>query len=107
MRHELIELIELIQDNIEPDFRAYEDDDVPGTLLTIGTDDGSKWGYQTGDNSYTGGAYGYRVWGVAGVYKDSDPADVADDIMAQIDDQLPDTVCGLRILGSDNDKWFI
>lgn len=33
--------------------------------ITIGvtpTEDGFSWGYQTGDNSFTGGAYGHPHW---------------------------------------------
>lgn len=47
-----------------------------------------SWSYQTGDNSFTGGAYGQRYWGVVTLFRDSDPADLAADAVGQIFDQL-------------------
>jgi len=32
--------------------------------LTVATTDGSTWNYQTGDNSYMGGAYSFQHWSV-------------------------------------------
>lgn len=51
---------------------------MPTELLTVGADD-ARW--QTGDNSFTGGAYGFPYWGTAAVYRDSDIArQVVDEI---------------------------
>ena len=47
-----------------------------------------EWGYQTGDNSYSGGAYGYRHWGVGYVEKDMDIEEVAMDLISQIEEGL-------------------
>lgn len=56
--------------------------------LTVGwSPETGGWGWQTGDNSYTGGAYGHPVWGVAWVTHDSDPADVADEILDELIEQ--------------------
>ncbi len=44
------------------------------------------WGYQTGDNSYTGGAYGYPDWAVVTVYRRSNSVELARDIRAQLSD---------------------
>jgi hypothetical protein len=50
--------------------KSYIADDIPGMQLTIGWDqDSGEWSYQTGDNSFTGGAYHYPTWGVVGVYR--------------------------------------
>lgn len=70
----------------DPDYIA-EGDDKPGIDLTIGVDTVSgDWSYQTGDNSYTGGAYGYRDWGVARVYRATNSRECARDLIAQIDE---------------------
>jgi hypothetical protein len=61
-----------------------------GTMLTIGTDDYTDYGHQTGDNSFTGGAYGYPYWGVTYYDSDSDVADVVDDLMRSLDEVVPD-----------------
>ena len=53
--------------------------------LTIGASGESKrFGAQTGDNSYTGGAYGYPHWAVVNIYASDKPKDVARDIQSQI-----------------------
>jgi hypothetical protein len=78
------ELIPTIGD----EYRASEDDEVPGMMLTIGAD-ADGWSYQTGDNSYTGGAYSYSAWGIGYIYRDSDPAQVADDIASDLYDNDP------------------
>ena len=56
-------LIEL-KSQIGDDYRASDDpeDSRPAMSVTIATTDGSAWGYQTGDNSYSGGAYSFRHW---------------------------------------------
>ena len=60
-------------------------DPLPSICLTIGfnPEDGS-WDYQTGDNSFTGGAYGYPVWAVTSVYRRNDSRDVARDLIDQL-----------------------
>lgn len=93
----IAELAELARDlipTIHDDYRAYEDadgvNDAPSMLVTIGVDE-SGWSYQTGDNSYTGGAYGYRYWGVGGLYRDSDPQEwarlIVEDLESAADDE--------------------
>lgn len=80
------ELIPIIAD----DYRADDSDTVPSMALTVGADDTGAWGYQTGDNSYSGGAYGFPHWGVVSLYRDSDPAAIARDLVDQIADTLLD-----------------
>lgn len=53
--------------------------------LTVGAD-ANGWNYQTGDNSYTGGAYGFRNWAVVTIEKDADAELVAQDIVNQLFD---------------------
>ena len=45
------------------------------------------WGYQTGDNSFTGGAYGHPFWGVVWIGADSVPEEVAREIAADVESQ--------------------
>ena len=40
----------------------------------------------TSDNSFTGGAYSYKHWGVVGVYRDTNSFECADDLIGQLDD---------------------
>ena len=83
------EMVELVADliiDIDDDYRASHcepDDDTPSMDLTIGAD-ADGWSYQTGDNSFTGGAYGYADWAVVYLSRDSDPAEVAEDIIGQL-----------------------
>jgi hypothetical protein len=85
---DLAELVRAVKADIAPEYLAFEDDDVPGIQLTIGWNpETGEWSYQTGDNSYTGGAYHYPLWGVVGVYRSSNSRDVARDIRDQLDEQ--------------------
>lgn len=80
----------LIQD-IGDEYRADcldGDDDVPSMCLTIGAD-ANGWAYQTGDNSFTGGAYSYATWAVVALYRDSVPGDIATDIARELDENDP------------------
>lgn len=82
-------LVKAIKKTISDDYRAYEDDDTPGILLTIGyCPEKAEWYYQTGDNSFSGGAYLCPYWGVAGVYRRSNSREIAVDIIEQIYNQL-------------------
>lgn len=86
------ELIESIKPDIEDDFKEFEDDE-PSICLTIGfTPESEKkdcaWHYQTGDNSYSGGAYFHRNWGIVSIYRDSDAKELAEDIANQIGESL-------------------
>jgi len=52
--------------------------------LTIAVnDEGDRWNYQTGDNSYTGGAYGLPHWAVVTIDIDTDRDDLVRDIFEQ------------------------
>ena len=78
-------LVKHIKSLICDDYRAFEEDDIPGIQLTIGhTPETGKWDYQIGDNSYSGGAYFHRNWAVVGVYRKSNCNKVADDILNQL-----------------------
>jgi hypothetical protein len=61
------------------DYRCTDDpdDDTPGMLVTIGASPDGSWHYQTGDNSYSGGAYGHPAWGLCYLYRRSNCAELA------------------------------
>ena len=57
--------------------------------LTVGySPESQSWGYQTGDNSFTGGAYGHPFWGVVWLSQDDDAKNVANDLAEQISEQM-------------------
>ena len=59
--------------------------DRDGLDLTVGAsgEGREKWSYQTGDNSYTGGAYAYPHWAVITVYPRTNAKDAAKEILSQ------------------------
>lgn len=73
-----VNMIEFNQDAIEFD----------GAELTIATDDGTQWNYQTGDNSYTGGAYGLQHWAVVTIMPDSTTSEILDEVISQLEDLM-------------------
>ena len=89
---DLRELCAAVQSDIQGDYQAFEEDEEPGIQLTVGTNDKlSDWGYQTGNNSFSGAAYHYPHWAVVGVYRDSDCMELARDIVDQWMDQIAQT----------------
>ena len=53
--------------------------------LTVGwSPDTGGWGWQTGDNSFHGGAYNHPHWAVITIYKDSKLADLIVDVRDQL-----------------------
>lgn len=83
----LYSLIRAVKADISDEYRVTDDpdDDTPGICLTVGCNvETGEWSYQTGDNSYTGGAYGYADWAVVGVYRDSDCRAIAREIRQQL-----------------------
>ena len=87
----LASLIAELIPTIGDEYRASNDpqDDTPGMALTVGADT-EGWSYQTGDNSYTGGAYGYATWGVGYLYRDSNPVERAHEIADELAELCPD-----------------
>lgn len=89
-------LVSELKTDIGDEYRSVNsepDSDTPCMDLTIGANE-RGWSYQTGDNSFSGGAYSYaRPWAVTSIDRDSDPADVAEEIIDQLseDDSTPPT----------------
>ncbi len=59
--------------------------EIPEIDLTIGINKHGKWDFQTGDNSFSGNAYGYPLWAVISVTINDNPSELADDIINQIE----------------------
>lgn len=82
-----------LKPHIADDYRATEDteDTLPGMCVTFGVtwkDGEFSWDYQTGDNSYTGGAYGHRNWAVVYLYRRSNSTELAKDAVEQIAENI-------------------
>lgn len=88
---------EIKRRGIGDEYRADPEDDTPGVCLTVGWTNERRnqwghestpgdWSYQTGDNSYTGGAYGYPHWAIVSIYRRSDSRALARDIRHQLAD---------------------
>ena len=85
---ELSALIRAIKPTISDEYRASGEDALPCVDLTVGwSPESGEWSYQTGDNSYTGGAYLHRVWGVVTIYRRSNSRELARDIREQLAEQ--------------------
>lgn len=91
-------LLKSLKPQIGNDYRASDDpdDNTPGMCVTVGAtpqDDGSlSWHYQTGDNSYSGGAYGHHNWGVVSLYRRSNCKELAHDCVDQIAESIEQAV---------------
>lgn len=94
LRKDLRKLFILLKKEIDySDFDKSDDDSIPGLDVTIGCtfdfDDASiSWNYQTGDNSYTGGAYGHPEWFICFVMKRTNCKELADEIINEIHDRI-------------------
>ena len=85
-RARLEDLVVACKGEIGDEYRASEEDEEPGIQLTVGWDGKKDWSFQTGDNSFTGGAYGYQHWAVVSICRDSDARGLADDIIDQLEE---------------------
>ena len=83
---ELARLVRAIKLDICDEY-VEEKGDTPSIQLTIGANDES-WSYQTGDTSYTGGAYGFAHWGIGYVTRRCNSREVAKEILADLAGQI-------------------
>lgn len=80
-------LLIALKKDIRDEYRTeYQEDDIPTMQVTIGADKTGSWSYQTGDNSFTGGAYGYPHWGIVYLQRRSNCTELARDVIGQIDE---------------------
>lgn len=80
-------LLVSLKSDIGDDYRSEnsEDDGPPSMDVTIGwTPSTGAWSYQTGDNSFTGGAYGHPHWAVITLCRRSNSTDLAKDVIDQL-----------------------
>lgn len=84
---EIASLLKSLKADIGDEYRAFEDDTVPGMSVTIGwTPETGGWSYQTGDNSFTGGAYGHPVWATVPLYRRSNCRTLAREAIDELSD---------------------
>lgn len=72
-------LLRQLKADIGDEYRCTDDPDdkQPGMLVTFGLSADGSWNYQTGDNSFTGGAYGHAHWGLAYLHRRSNAKKLA------------------------------
>lgn len=105
LEREVTRLLKSLKQDIGDDYRASDDDTLPSMQVTIGASVESidavhqstaparlVWHYQTGDNSYSGGAYGHPNWGVISLYRRSNCAELAHDCVEQIAESIESTI---------------
>ena len=91
IEREIRALLIALKPDIADDYRAYEDDDsgIPSMQITIAVDaECTEWSYQTGDNSFTGGCYSLPYWGVSALYRRSNCAELARELLGQALEQI-------------------
>lgn len=62
--------------------------DLDVTIGVTSTDKGFIWNYQTGDNSFTGGAYGHSHWVVLYLTRRSNCKELSRDAVLQLQELL-------------------
>ena len=77
-------LIELIE-NIRTRDIDQDDEYIDITIASNGTDP-NDWGFQTGDNSYSGACYFYRHWAVGYIDDQTDPKELAIELLDQLEE---------------------
>ncbi len=82
-KEDLITLIEGIQNTIELD--DCDDEIIDITVASNGTNP-YEWGFQTGDNSYSGACYFYRHWAIGYIDDQTIPNDLAIELLDQLEE---------------------
>jgi hypothetical protein len=85
---EFAALLRQLKPDIGDDYRSHEEATRPSMSVTLGVSDDGSWSYQTGDNSFTGGAYGHAYWAVIDLDRRSNCKALADDAVTQVADQM-------------------
>ncbi len=79
-------LIELIE-NIRTRDIDQDDEYIDITIASNGKDP-NDWGFQTGDNSYSGACYSYHHWAIGSIDFQTDPKELATDLLDQLEELL-------------------
>lgn len=102
---DVTELLKSLKRDIGDEYRAQgcEDETTPSMDVTVGATppeydlngrvqrDGG-WDYQTGDNSFTGGAYGHPFWGTCVLTRRANCTELARQICEDINSQHQDSL---------------
>lgn len=95
LRKDIEQLLKALKKEISNEYRASEDDTLPSMVVTIGATEPEvageaiPWNYQTGNNSYTGGAYGFPHWAVICLYRRSNCKALAADAVQELAEAFP------------------
>ncbi len=83
-----------LKPTIADEYRCSDEaeDMTPGIPVTIGASSFTSWSYQTGDNSFTGAAYGHHHWGVICLNRRSNCMELA----AEAVDQIAETMASQK-----------
>ena len=84
-RESMVSLATDLIPTIGDEYRSHEEATEPSMQVTIGAD-AEGWSYQTGDNSYSGGAYSYATWAVTDLDRDTKPEAFADEVIDQLEE---------------------
>lgn len=87
LKKDVYRLLVALKKQIGDDYRS-GGMDVPSMDVTFGYDGSDDWGWQTGDNSFTGGAYGYQNWYVITLTRKSNSRKLAKEVVEGLKDQL-------------------
>lgn len=87
-------LLRSLKSDICDDYRCTDDpdDNTPGMLVTIGASPDGSWHYQTGDNSYSGGAYLHAHWALVYLHRRTNCIEAARDAVAELADGMREAV---------------
>jgi hypothetical protein len=85
---EIRSLLVSLKPTIGDEYRSEGCEDGPPSMdVTVGwTPSTGSWSYQTGDNSFTGGAYGHPHWAVISLNRRSNSTELAKDVIEQLAD---------------------
>lgn len=91
---EIVDLLKALKKDIGDEYRCSDDPDdtTPGMQVTISTDDGSNWSFQTGDTSFSGACYHHRHWACIYLYRKSNCASLAADAVEELKDLVAEEV---------------
>lgn len=79
------EIMSLINDVLEQDFVFNDEGYIDITVASNG-DDPNDWGFQLGDNSFSGQCYFYHHWAIGTIDSDTNVEELATDLLEQLEE---------------------
>ena len=75
-----------LKKRIGDEYRASDDSDdtTPAMSVTIGANEKGEWNFQTGDNSFSGGAYSFPHWSTVTLQRRSNSTELARDVISEL-----------------------